>query len=128
MNRIGFVLIIIFSQSFVIAQKTSPIEYIEAGKMIIDIFRKDARINEDNTCTQSMCFENNYNESLEILIFEVNQDSVIRKLTAPKNTKNCIYSLDAGIYKFAIKFEKGELIRETEFILKRCEDFYIKVK
>lgn len=128
LKAIGIYLLVqLFIIQICAAQKPSPIEYIDAGVKLIELFKK-SKTKDSNVCIYEVKFKNSSDLSLEINILTSSSDSIINTLIVPSSESGSLYSLEEGIYRYKINSVENIRIKESEFILTECGTLEIQIK
>lgn len=109
------------------AQETKPIDYIDAGVKLLQIFSKSSSSNVGD-CVYALEFNNRTNQSVAVEIMLPEKDSLVRKLQIPVNDVSSIFTLTKRAYSFKIRDDTGVVIKESEFLLKDCGTLKIKIE
>lgn len=125
MNKTLIFTFIMFTHFFCSAQKNTPVDYIEAGTKLLEIFTKSSDKNIDD-CIFEVKFDNKSSEKITIFIEE--RDSLINRAVIPPNSSSSLYSLLRGTYKCKIKNESNEILKESEILIDECGKLELKIE
>lgn len=130
MKLINYIIIALFllsNQPNCIAQKTSPIDYIDAGVRFIELF-KPSKSSKKDACIYEVNFKNKSNHNLDISIMMTSTDSIVRRLIIPPGEQGSIFSLTEGVYRYVISTSNGDKLKESEFFLNKCGVLEMKIE
>jgi hypothetical protein len=136
------------------AQKNTASNIIEGGRVVVDLLRvikspknslahssstlQPAAIPADSCATKALgniCYKNTSGKSLYIALYKRNGNTyaaVPLSLTMLNNSKECLYEIQAGIYKYKIEYENDDekrvVLREGEMKIAACDEKQEDVK
>lgn len=130
------------------AQKNTVNNIIEGGRVVADILRiiktpknsvaysagiVQPSITTTDSCAAkslaNICYKNSSGKNLYITLYKRNGNvyaALPLTLVMPVNSKECLYEIQSGIYKYKIEYENEEeekiILREGEMKIAACDD------
>lgn len=130
------------------AQRNTANNIIEGGRIVVDILRlikspknsmaftsgaiQPSLISTDSCATKSLgniCYKNSSGKNLYITLYKRNGNAYSAlplTLAMLNNSKECLYEIQSGIYKYKIEYEnedeKRVILREGEMKIAACDD------
>ena len=126
-----FIGLCIVSSTF--AQKDTPAQLLEGGKMILEairLFKLDKEKKKEKDCTLSICFDNQTAERVKIFVQSIlmEEEEIPIEIYSSAGNQDCSYSITAGIYSYEVQSEEGDILRKAEVNVKACRAVLIEVK
>jgi hypothetical protein len=132
------------------AQNNTTTNIIEGGKVVVDIIKAfkssknnlgkmvlDSPVSADSCATKflaDICYMNETGKTLTISLYKRNGNlyaTAPLTLTILSNSKECIYEIQAGIYKYKIEYsdnDKAVVLKSGEIKLQSCDKKTEEVK